>query len=50
MVRVKTSPIMVGALAGRLVEVKQDGVTTATYRYDANGNRTHVNPPVALAS
>ena len=30
-------------LAGRLMEVKQDGVTTATYRYDANGNRTHVN-------
>ena len=24
-------------LAGRLVEVKQDGITTATYRYDANG-------------
>lgn len=26
-------------LAGRLAEVKQNGVTTATYTYDANGNR-----------
>ncbi len=43
MVRAKIGPIMVGTLVGRLVEVKQDGVTTATYRYDANGNRTHVN-------
>jgi RHS repeat-associated protein len=30
-------------LAGRLVEVKQNGVTTATYGYDQNGNRTEVN-------
>jgi RHS repeat-associated protein len=29
--------------AGRLIEVKQNGVVTATYGYDANGNRTHVN-------
>jgi RHS repeat-associated protein len=29
--------------AGRLAEVKRDGVTTATYGYDANGNRTTVN-------
>ncbi len=26
-------------LAGRLVEVKQDGVVTESYEYDANGNR-----------
>ena len=26
-------------LAGRLVEVRQDGVVTASYTYDANGNR-----------
>jgi YD repeat-containing protein len=30
-------------LAGRLAEVKRDGQVTASYRYDANGNRTHVN-------
>ncbi|MGH8523584.1 MAG: RHS repeat domain-containing protein, partial [Gammaproteobacteria bacterium] len=30
-------------LAGRLVEVKQNGVTTATYGYDQNGNRTEIN-------
>ncbi|MFZ1827465.1 MAG: hypothetical protein WAW42_01570 [Candidatus Competibacteraceae bacterium] len=30
-------------LAGRLVEVKRDGATVATYGYDANGNRTQVN-------
>ncbi len=30
-------------LAGRLVEVKQNGVTTANYGYDQNGNRTEVN-------
>ena len=35
-------------LSGRLVEVKRDGVTSASYQYDANGNRTHVNgQPVA---
>ena len=35
-------------LSDRLVEVKRDGVTTASYQYDANGNRTHVNgQPVA---
>ncbi|WP_348245998.1 RHS repeat domain-containing protein, partial [Salmonella enterica] len=34
--------------AGRLTEVKQNGVTTATYGYDANGNRTQVNgAPIA---
>ncbi|EIJ42393.1 RHS repeat-associated core domain protein [Beggiatoa alba B18LD] len=26
-------------LAGRLIEVKQDGIITETYQYDANGNR-----------
>ncbi|QGX03810.1 hypothetical protein AL038_19440 [Beggiatoa leptomitoformis] len=26
-------------LAGRLIEVKQDGTVTETYQYDANGNR-----------
>ena len=30
-------------LAGRLIEVKQNGVTTATYGYDQNRNRTEVN-------
>jgi RHS repeat-associated protein len=30
-------------LAGRLVEVKKDGVVQTTWGYDANGNRTHVN-------
>lgn len=30
-------------LAGRLAEVRIDGATTATYGYDANGNRTHVD-------
>ncbi|MGH8488937.1 MAG: RHS repeat domain-containing protein, partial [Gammaproteobacteria bacterium] len=30
-------------LAGRLIEVKQNGVTTASYGYDQNGNRTHLN-------
>ena len=30
-------------LAGRLIEVKQNGITTATYGYDQNGNRTDVN-------
>ncbi len=35
-------------LSDRLVEVTQDGVTTASYQYDSNGNRTHVNgQPVA---
>ena len=29
--------------AGRLVEVQTGGVTTTTYTYDANSNRTHVN-------
>jgi RHS repeat-associated protein len=29
--------------AGRLVEVKTNGVVTATYGYDGNGNRTTVN-------
>ncbi|MGH9892171.1 MAG: RHS repeat domain-containing protein [bacterium] len=30
-------------LAGRLVEVKENGAVIATYRYDENGNRTHLN-------
>ncbi|WP_434113447.1 PKD domain-containing protein [Methylocaldum sp. GT1TLB] len=30
-------------LAGRLTEVKHNGTVQATYGYDANGNRTHVN-------
>ncbi len=30
-------------LAGRLVDVKKNNVTTATYTYDANGNRTNVS-------
>jgi RHS repeat-associated protein len=30
-------------LAGRLESVKKNGATTATYGYDSNGNRTHVN-------
>lgn len=30
-------------MAGRLIEVKNEGVTIATYIYDANGNRTQVN-------
>ncbi|MFZ1829199.1 MAG: RHS repeat-associated core domain-containing protein, partial [Candidatus Competibacteraceae bacterium] len=30
-------------LAGRLVEVRHNGATVATYGYDANGNRTQVN-------
>ncbi len=30
-------------LAGRLNEVRQDGLLVASYAYDANGNRTHVN-------
>jgi RHS repeat-associated protein len=30
-------------LAGRLVEVRKDGAVQATWDYDANGNRTHVN-------
>lgn len=30
-------------IAGRLVEVKTDSVTTNTYQYDSNSNRTHVN-------
>ena len=29
--------------AGRLTSVSENGVTTATYDYDSNGNRTHVN-------
>ncbi len=33
--------------AGRLSEVKRNGVTTATYAYDANGNRTAVNGTIA---
>ena len=30
-------------VAGRLTEVRTNGVTTATYGYDANGNRTHLS-------
>ncbi|MGH8491382.1 MAG: RHS repeat protein, partial [Gammaproteobacteria bacterium] len=30
-------------LAGRLIEVKRNGVTTASYGYDQNGNRTEIN-------
>jgi len=30
-------------LAGRLKEVKRNGAVIATYGYDANGNRTHLN-------
>jgi YD repeat-containing protein len=30
-------------LAGRLAEVKKDGVVTETYSYDQNGNRTNEN-------
>ena len=30
-------------LAGRLIGIKQNDVTTATYGYDQNGNRTDVN-------
>ncbi|MGH8525345.1 MAG: hypothetical protein ACREXY_14415, partial [Gammaproteobacteria bacterium] len=30
-------------LAGRIVEVKENSAVIATYRYDDNGNRTHVN-------
>ncbi|MFZ1829203.1 MAG: hypothetical protein WAW42_10640 [Candidatus Competibacteraceae bacterium] len=30
-------------LAGRLIEVRHNGATVATYGYDANGNRTQVN-------
>ena len=29
--------------AGRLIEVKRDGVSTASYGYDSNGNRTQLN-------
>lgn len=29
--------------AGRLNEVRHDGTLVATYDYDANGNRTHIN-------
>lgn len=29
--------------AGRLAEVKRDGTVTASYGYDANGNRTNLN-------
>ena len=29
--------------AGRLAEVKRDGIVTAKYDYDSNGNRTHLN-------
>ncbi len=29
--------------AGRLIEVKLDGVVTVSYGYDTNGNRTHLN-------
>jgi RHS repeat-associated protein len=35
--------------AGRLVEVRQNGITTATYGYDANGNRTRVNGQTVAA-
>ncbi|HEU6453721.1 MAG TPA: RHS repeat-associated core domain-containing protein [Gemmatimonadaceae bacterium] len=31
--------------AGRLSEVRRDGVLTATYEYDANGNRLHLTTP-----
>jgi len=30
-------------LAGRLIQVKTNGVETESYDYDDNGNRTHVN-------
>ncbi|HMH56379.1 MAG TPA: RHS repeat-associated core domain-containing protein, partial [Gemmatimonadales bacterium] len=30
---------------GRLQEVRRDGVLTATYEYDLNGNRTHLTTP-----
>ena len=30
-------------LAGRLSEVRRDGILLSRYTYDANGNRTHVN-------
>ncbi|MGH8489795.1 MAG: RHS repeat protein, partial [Gammaproteobacteria bacterium] len=30
-------------LAGRLIEVKRNGAVIVTYRYDENGNRTHLN-------
>ncbi|MGX2029945.1 PKD domain-containing protein [Methylocaldum gracile] len=30
-------------LAGRLTEVRRNGTVQATYGYDANGNRTHLN-------
>ncbi len=36
-------------VAGRLVEVRRDGVAYARYGYDANGNRTHVDG-VAVAT
>ena len=29
--------------AGRLITLQENGVTIATYQYDSNGNRTHVN-------
>jgi RHS repeat-associated protein len=32
---------------GRLTDVKQDGVLTAHYEYDANGNRTRAQYPVS---
>ena len=36
-------------LAGRLLEVKQNGATTAAYGYDDNGNRTTLNGlPIAV--
>jgi len=36
-------------LAGRLVEVRQNGAITATYRYDENGNRvTRNGQPIAV--
>jgi RHS repeat-associated protein len=31
--------------AGRLFEVRRDGVLTATYEYDVNGNRTRLTTP-----
>jgi RHS repeat-associated protein len=37
-------------LAGRLIEVKQNGLTTASYTYDSNGNRTARTGPTVSAS
>src|SRR5262249_38958381 len=37
-------------LAGRLVDVKQNGTSTYTYAYDANGNRTSTSTPGGSAA